>query len=341
MLLHLWTLFLLLPIVVFSVPDDSDDFTNPLIIGYLYTALLLVMTPYLFDGRPEGHSSTFIRRERRSISSIFRELGPLYTRRAYRMDGVSFWELHKKLRPYLKGRVRPASSSSKNPKKKHRNGAVNGIIPSPTRLSIALRYFAGGSSYDISLTHGVSHTEVFNSVWIVVEAVNKCSEFDIKFPSDHAKQREIAAGFAYKSTACFDMCAGAIDGILIWIEKPSARDCDTAGCGPQKFFCGRKKKYGLNMQATCDSEGKFLDVSIHHPGATSDYLAFSTSHLKYQLQTPGFLATGLCLFGDNAYVNTFYMATPFKAVSSGTKDDYNFYQSQVSTYLPLSLVFVL
>ena len=31
------------------------------------------------------------------------------------------------------------------------------------------------------------------------------------------------------------------------------------------------------------------------------------------------------------------MATPFKAVSSGTKDDYNFYQSQVNSYLSLSL----
>jgi hypothetical protein len=336
MLLHLWMLFLLLPIVVFSDGINNDIVTNPTVLGYLFVTLLLVMTPYFQQGcRPGGHS-TFIRRDRRNVSSIFRELGPMYARRAYRMDNDSFWVLHRKLCPYLKGRVRPAASS----KKKHRNGATNGIIPSTVRLSIALRYFAGGSSYDIALTHGVSHTEVYVSIWRVVDAVNKCSELDIDFPKDHAKQKEIAAGFARKSGAFFTMCVGAIDGIMIWIEQPTKRDCVEAGCGPKKFFCGRKKKFGMNMQATCDSDGKFLDVSIMHPGATSDFLAFSTSPLKHQLEIPGFLATGLCLFGDNAYVNTLYMATPFKAVSSGTKDDYNFYQSQVSTNLPLSLVFL-
>jgi hypothetical protein len=68
------------------------------------------------------------------------------------------------------------------------------------------------------------------------------------------------------------------------------------------------------MQATCDSNGRFLDVSICHPSATSDFLAFTTSVFKQRLETPGFLADGLCLFGDNAYVNAFYMATPFKVV---------------------------
>jgi DDE superfamily endonuclease len=48
-----------------------------------------------------------------------------------------------------------------------------------------------------------------------------------------------------------------------------------------------------------------------------------------KLETKGFLAPGLCLFGDNAYVSTPYMATPYKNVKGGSKDDYNFYHSQV------------
>jgi hypothetical protein len=35
------------------------------------------------------------------------------------------------------------------------------------------------------------------------------------------------------------------------------------------------------------------------------------------------------LFGDNAYVNTLYMATPYKGVKNGSKDAYNFYHSQL------------
>jgi DDE superfamily endonuclease len=43
----------------------------------------------------------------------------------------------------------------------------------------------------------------------------------------------------------------------------------------------------------------------------------------------GLLAPGLCLFGDNAYLNSIFMATPCSGVSGGSKDAYNFYHSQV------------
>ena len=83
------------------------------------------------------------------------------------------------------------------------------------------------------------------------------------------------------------------------------------------------------MQGTCDSFGRFIDVQLMHPASTSDFLTFTTSTLHGKLERQGFLADGLCLFGDLAYVNNQYMATPFKGVSSGVKDDYNFYHSQV------------
>ena len=72
-----------------------------------------------------------------------------------------------------------------------------------------------------------------------------------------------------------------------------------------------------------------MDVSISHPGATSDYFAFVTSPLRYKLETPGFLAPGLVLFGDNAYVSNEYMVTPYRNVKSGPKDAFNFFQSQL------------
>jgi hypothetical protein len=38
---------------------------------------------------------------------------------------------------------------------------------------------------------------------------------------------------------------------------------------------------------------------------------------------PDFLAEGLMIFGDNAYVSTEYMVTPYKNVRAGPKDDFN------------------
>jgi hypothetical protein len=117
--------------------------------------------------------------------------------------------------------------------------------------------------------------------------------------------------------------------MLLWIERPDNADCQRAHCGPKKFFCGRKHKFGMNMQATCDAEGKFMDVSIAHPASTSDFLAFSTSPFQKKIERAGYLAPGLCIFGDAAYVNSEHFMTPFKNVKSGVKDTFNFYHSQL------------
>ena len=214
--------------------------------------------------------------------------------------------------------------------KKHgsRNHLHNGPILPEVRLACALRWFAGGSVYDIMTTFGISHTDALDSCWYVVDAVNTHPSFSIVYPDNHDVQRLIARGFSQVSAANFGCCAGAIDGILIWIHKPSAKDCIKAGCDTGKFFCGRKHKFGLNCQAVCDVRGKILDLSILYPGSTSDILAFEGMSLFNKLEN-GLLAPGLCLFGDNAYLNTPYMATPYPSISGGTKDAYNFYHSQL------------
>jgi hypothetical protein len=242
------------------------------------------------------------------------------------MHGTSFWALLNILDPYLQ------CEESGLPMFNVERGAKNGRISKSIRLSAALRYFAGGErTEDICLVHGISHTEVFRSVWKVVNAVNRCPQLAFSFPRQHSKQKAIAKGFKSVSKAGFGCCVGAVDGMLVWLEKPFERDCDIAQVGPKKFLCGRKKKFGFNLQGVCDHLGRFLDVCIGHPASTSDFLAFSISPLFSKLEEEGFLYPGLCLFGDNAYCNTNYMATPYKGIRSGTKDDYNFYHSQVST----------
>ena len=100
-------------------------------------------------------------------------------------------------------------------------------------------------------------------------------------------------------------------------------------CDSGKFFCGRKNKFGLNCQAVADRHGWILDLSITFPGSTSDCLAFEASSLYQRLNTNGFLTEGLCLFGDNTYLNTPYMATPFTGATAGSVDAYRFYHSQL------------
>jgi hypothetical protein len=81
------------------------------------------------------------------------------------------------------------------------------------------------------------------------------------------------------------------------------------------------------MQATCDHNKKFLDIYLKHPASTSDYLSFCSSPLFCKLESAGFMKPALCIFGDNAYVNTPYMGTPYKSVRDGSKDAYNYFHS--------------
>ena len=79
--------------------------------------------------------------------------------------------------------------------------------------------------------------------------------------------------------------------------------------------------------------GKILDISITYGGSSSDCLAFEASDLHKRLEN-GLLASGLVIFGDNAYLNSIFMATPYPNVAGmdkeRSKDNYNFYHSQVS-----------
>jgi hypothetical protein len=164
---------------------------------------------------------------------------------------------------------------------------------------------------------------------MIVNAVNNTAALDIVFPSLDEKQTEMAEEFAAKSNCGFNNCVAAKDGMLVWTNKPT-ETMDNLGIGSGKFFNGRKSKFGLNMQAICDANRRFLDVYVGHPGSASDYTMWLESPICQLVEkTPGFLRPGLVIYGDNAYVNTMTTVSPFKAVSSGPKDAFNFYQSQL------------
>jgi len=84
------------------------------------------------------------------------------------------------------------------------NSGPNGQIPSEICLAVALQYFAGASMIDIMISHGLSYAECYQSVWIIVNILNKILEFrDLTYPKSHDKQKAITAGFAAKSECFF------------------------------------------------------------------------------------------------------------------------------------------
>lgn len=300
---------------------------------------------YLLESeREESERATTrikVNRRRISVLEVYTSMGPRVFRRAFRMTFDSFWHLYS----ILSTHISTAALEGRNyvPKGGRDGGNYslppipNGEIPSNVRLGAAIRYFAGGSPYDIMCVFGISYSEVLTSVWIVVEAIHKCPQFEISYPEGVEEQREIAAGFEAASTPGIRNCAGAIDGILIWMLKPSLKQAEKSGVDQKKFLCGRKHKFGLNCQAVSDCRGRILDISIKYGGASSDCLAFEASDLHRRLEEGLMKKDGenerFVLFGDNAYLNSPYMATPFTNVSGDpnrvAEDSYNFFHSQL------------
>ena len=241
------------------------------------------------------------------------------------MHKQSFYRLHALLEPYLNAHFFPKQGGKRCPKTNPY------LIDTKLRLSIALRVFAGGSPLDIMVSHGVSFTSIFTSLWGVMACVNKCPDLAFHFPT-HEEQREIAEEFRKKSGADFDCIIGAIDGLLIWTLKPTLKLCRMMQCGEAQFKCSRKDKFGLNMQAICDHELKFRWVEIKWPGCSSDFMAWCTSSLCHQMENnhvTNILLEGMSLAGDNAYVKTMTMSVPLKGERQGYDDAYNFYLSQL------------
>jgi hypothetical protein len=238
--LLLMLLFLQLLVVcgIPSLDDDSffhqadDSYFN---IGNAISSSLIVgiLLRHRKKGEfPKGRVlGSKTRRPKRSlITDIFEEYGPIYFRRAYRMEEKSFWRLLHLLEPKM------------GVKRSRKRGATpNGPVCNSVRLAMALRYFAGGDPLDIALVYHVSRDLVYKSAWLVVDAIHQTKQLDIKFPTSHEEQLLVAKQFEEKSTVKFSNCAGCIDGILIWINKPSNPDLATLKIGGRKFFCTRKK----------------------------------------------------------------------------------------------------
>lgn len=84
---------------------------------------------------------------------------------------------------------------------------------------MCIGYFSGDSLYNIITFFGVSHSEVLDGVWYTFDSRSRTEKLSISHPESHVKQQRIAFEFKSISADDFDVCIGAIDGILICIQK--------------------------------------------------------------------------------------------------------------------------
>ena len=162
-----------------SLQSDSLGDTCLIAVLALVTMLLHLIEVYLMKNKNKSkkRDSTYRRiiRRRRTIQSLYREYGSLFAR-ACRMNYEGFMVLHDKLKQgiqeYITNNNNRTEYSPSSVNQSYCFYIPNGEISTEIRLATALRYFAGGSYLDISISHGISRTNVYRSVWAVVHATN-------------------------------------------------------------------------------------------------------------------------------------------------------------------------
>jgi hypothetical protein len=188
-----------------------------------------------------------------------------------------------------------------------------------------IRYMSGGSYIDICLLVDVSITAFYNCVRTAMKAIINCKELKIKFPKTTMQIIKQGKQFKKLSTnGIIDKCVGCIDGVLIRIKTPSVKECGSV----KSFYSGHYAAMGLNVQASCDHLCRFNYISVAAPGGSHDLGAYSRIRLSQIVEN---LPTGYYVIGDNAYMATEHLITPFSGCQKNEPLNpvYNFYCAQV------------
>ena len=111
--------------------------------------------------------------------------------------------------------------------------------------------------------------------------------------------QEISSLFSSRSDGVFKGCIGALDGWLVKIICPTNEKVENPG----KYF-SRKGFYAMNVQVIVDMKKRVLWRFIGEKGSAHDSPVFNESKLGIFMfdYAASFLAKGLYLFGDSAYV---------------------------------------
>ena len=135
---------------------------------------------------------------------------------------------------------------------------------------LTLRYLAGGSYLDICVHLQISHAAFYYFLYKTLLAICQCEALDIVFPNGVDECARLASGFRLKSeNECIGNCVGAVDGYLLSIETPSKEEAGNV----RSYFSGHYQKYGINVQAMCDSNCVFRYFAISAPGSCNDRVA--------------------------------------------------------------------
>ena len=193
-------------------------------------------------------------------------------------------------------------------------------------MGIGLRYLAGRAISEIRHVFKTSRTKAYNCMKCFLDAVNCCPELDIRLPKEPEEVETLRKGFhSMSSNGLMEGCVGAVDGFFQRITCPSKKEIYNSNA----YYSGHYESHGLNCQALCDINQRFLFFGVVAPGKTNDNAAYPRCFaLKHFVDN---LPVGAYIVGDAAYTLNEKLLTPFTGTQKENphKDAFNFHLSQL------------
>lgn len=191
-----------------------------------------------------------------------------------------------------------------------------GAIPVEIRVCTALRYLASSGAFQLGIgdQHGISQPSVSRFVWEFVDSFIKHLDTFIKFPSDSIETSRHKTTFF--ETGGIPNCIGCIDCTHVWIQMPSDN--------PTRYI-NRKNWPSINVQAVCDSDGRFTNIYANWPGSVHDSFILRQSQLYDDFEEgkhQGYI------LGDGGYPSRPWLLTPIGTPRSDQQRRYNIAHSR-------------
>jgi hypothetical protein len=192
-------------------------------------------------------------------------------------------------------------------------------------LHCLLRWLAG-AYIDIRLCAGIYRSSFYRCIHSAMNAISSINQIsNLSFSPDESSISCLADGFKDISGTggIFNGCVGVVDRFLLQACTPSVRGSNG---NVKAYFLGHYQCYGINVHGICDLKCRFIYLASAAPGGCNDIVAFRRFGLQQMINS---LPLGhYILVGDNAYVCSEHLLTPFSGNES-RKDSYNFYISQL------------
>ena len=309
--------------------DDYDSYYDDDEMFFLTNAIMATMLirqrqQQLCDQQQQRQSSrkTFYVRDRLEWDRHVQELaeeGPHAFPRLYRMEESSFAKLCQLIGPFVcvDAEMSRRASQGKEP------------ISVEIMVHCMLRWLGGGSYLDIRLSAGISIPSFYRCAYACIDAILLCDSLAFSFPTSPEDLQTAANGFKnISSNGVIEGCVACLDGMLLRIQTPSPNEVGNV----KSFFSGHYQVYGINVQAACDSNCRFVSACVSSPGGTNDIAAFRKTPLAELIANR--MPVGKYIIGDNAYTCCEHLLTPFAGECHNSN-------SFVSDFLTISTIVLL